>query len=98
MTRSHSDLNLSSSGDFGVSAYRGSAITALALVVLFAFSGTASAVNLLTNGSFEDGLSIGGNGYESLPPTSTTLTAWTVVSAPAGGVNIVDGRIWDAPT
>jgi hypothetical protein len=52
----------------------------LSTAIIFSAS-TTFAANLLVNGSFETGTySFGGDGGQNLPPGSTTITGWSVVT------------------
>ena len=64
----------------------------LATMVMSAslFAASAAQANLLTNGSFEAGAFVNqGNDTMSLPPGSTVITGWTVVT---------DTTAWIGPT
>jgi len=72
---------------------RASSLTAAALASLASlFAGHASGVDLLGNGSFEQGPAIAQiNPIYSVPPGNTALTGWTVTG---GAISIVTDNYW----
>ncbi len=55
--------------------------------------GSASADNIVLNGSFENGTYPGGEVFVTLPIGSTTITGWTVTG---GTIDWVDASLWQA--